>query len=325
MRHLITGGAGFVGSHLAEALLARGDQVHVIDNLSTGTIENISHLKVRPGFSYDADSIVNEKLLADRIEDADQIHHLAAAVGVQLVIKSPVRTIETNVGGTELVLKLAAKKSKRVFMASTSEVYGRSTAIPFSEDGELVLGAPSKGRWSYACSKALDEFLCMAYWHERSLPTTIFRLFNTVGPRQVGHYGMVLPTFARQALDGGPITVYGTGQQSRCFSAVEDVIKAWIALSDMESTVGQIYNVGSEQEITIEDLAHIVRDIAGSESEILKIPYETAYEKGFEDMPRRVPRLDRIRDAIGWAPATPIREIVKGVVEAMEAETAVIA
>ncbi len=315
MRHLITGGAGFIGCSLAEALLDRGEEVHIIDNLSTGSIDNIAQLRERPGFSYTIDTVMNEPLLAELIDRADEIHHLAAAVGVQLIIKSPVRTIETNIEGTELVLKHAAKKCKRVFLASTSEVYGKSHDIPFSEEGKLVLGPPSKGRWSYACSKALDEFLCLAYWNEYSLPCTIFRLFNTVGPRQVGHYGMVVPTFVRQALEGGPITVFGSGKQSRCFSAVDDVVRAWIALGKRESTVGRIYNIGSDQEIRIRDLARLVKEIVGSTAEIIRIPYETAYEEGFEDMPRRVPDLRRLRAEIGFVPRTPIRKIIENVVE----------
>ncbi|MFN0060025.1 MAG: NAD-dependent epimerase/dehydratase family protein [Planctomycetota bacterium] len=321
MRHLITGGAGFIGSYLAEALLARGDAVHVLDNLSTGSFENIERLSHHSGYSYTIDSVMNEDRLAGLIDAADQVHHLAAAVGVQLIIRSPVHTIETNTHGTELVLKHAAKKSKRVFFASTSEVYGRSTQFPFSEDGELVLGAPVKGRWSYACSKALDEFLCLAYWHERGLPATIFRLFNTVGARQVGHYGMVLPSFVRQALEGSPITVYGPGTQSRCFSAVEDVVRCWIALSERAGTVGRIFNIGSDQEISIRALAELVQNVTDSSSPILQIPYESAYERGFEDMPRRVPDLTRIRQEIGYAPNTDIRTIVERVYE-YEAERA---
>jgi len=314
MRHLITGGAGFIGSYLAEALLERGDEVHVLDNLSTGCMDNIQSIRRNPRFSYTIDTMFNEPLLAELIDQADQIHHLAAAVGVQLIIKSPVRTIETNTQGTELVLKHAAKKSKRVFFASTSEVYGKSQAFPFSENGELVLGAPPKGRWSYACSKALDEFLCLAYWNEQSLPTTILRLFNTVGPRQVGHYGMVLPTFVQQALQGKSMTVYGSGEQSRCFSSVHDVIECWIAVSQEDSTVGNIYNIGSDQEISIEALAELVKRKTESESEIIRIPYETAYEAGFEDMPRRVPDVQKLRRTIGMAPVTTIERIVDMVV-----------
>ncbi|MCA8960762.1 MAG: GDP-mannose 4,6-dehydratase [Planctomycetes bacterium] len=314
MRHLITGGAGFIGGYLAESLLERGHEVHVLDNLSTGSMDNIQRLRRHPGFTYTIDTIFHEPLLAELIDQADQVHHLAAAVGVQLIIKSPVRTIETNTQGTELVLEHAAKKSKRVFFASTSEVYGKSQDFPFSEEGDLVLGAPSKGRWSYACSKALDEFLCLAYWHEKSLPTTILRLFNTVGARQVGHYGMVLPTFVRQALRSEPITVFGNGCQSRCFSAVQDVVDCWIALSENAETVGQIYNIGSSHEITILGLARLVKEVTGSSSEIVQIPYDTAYEQGFEDMPRRVPDTRRLRQTIGMVPETPIARIVESVV-----------
>lgn len=315
MRHLITGGAGFIGSYLAEAFLERGDRVHVIDNLSTGSIENLEHIRHHPCFTYTIDTITNEPLLAELIDRADQVHHLAAAVGVQLIIKSPVRTIETNTYGTELVLKHAAKKSKRVFFASTSEVYGKSQAFPFSEQGDIVLGAPTKGRWSYACSKALDEFLCLAYWHEHSLPTTILRLFNTVGPRQVGHYGMVLPTFVRQALENRALTVFGSGLQSRCFSAVHDVVAAWVALTDLDVSVGQIYNIASDQEITIGELANLVKEATGSSSPIIRVPYDTAYEMGFEDMARRVPDVTRLREEIGFSPSTSIRTIVDEVVE----------
>lgn len=314
MRHLITGGAGFIGSYLAEALLDRGDDVHILDDLSTGSIENIAHLRDHQRFSYTIDTMMNEPLLAELVDQADQIHHLAAAVGVQLIIESPVRTIETNTHGTELVLRHAAKKGKRVFFASTSEVYGKSRQFPFSEDGELVLGAPPKGRWSYACSKALDEFLCLAYWNEKKLPTTICRLFNTVGPRQVGNYGMVVPSFIRQALEDQPITVHGTGEQSRCFSFVEDVVDCWLALTDRDSTIGKIYNVGSDQEITIRQVAELVKEVTGSASEIVTIPYEQAYERGFEDMQRRVPDLSRLKGEIGRAPTTSIEEIVARVV-----------
>ena len=314
MRHLITGGAGFVGSHLTEALLERGDQVHVLDNLATGAIANIEHLKGHPGFSYTIESVMNESLLAELIDGADKVHHLAAAVGVQLIIESPVRTIETNIGATELVLKHAAKKGRPVFFASTSEVYGKSHDIPFCEDGDLVQGAPTKGRWSYACSKALDEFLCLAYCTEHGLPTTIFRLFNTVGPRQVSHYGMVLPTFVRQALAGDPVTVFGTGWQSRCFSYVGDVVSAWVALSDTPGVEGNIFNIGSDQEITIEELARLVIEVTGSRSTVEKIPYEEAYAAGFEDMQRRVPSLEKLRGVLGWGPSTSIRQIVERVV-----------
>ncbi|MFQ5653181.1 MAG: NAD-dependent epimerase/dehydratase family protein [Planctomycetota bacterium] len=325
MRHLITGGAGFIGSYLAEALLDLGHEVHVLDNLSTGSIDNIEHLRCRSGFSHTIDTIMDEPLLADLIDEADRIHHLAAAVGVQLVVNSPVRTIHTNTEGTELVLKHAAKRSKRVLFASTSEVYGKSAHIPFAEDGDLVLGPPSKGRWSYACSKALDEFLCLAYCSEKELPVTILRLFNTVGPRQVEHYGMVLPTFVRQALEERPITVFGSGKQTRCFSAVEDVVEGWIALSDRESTVGRIYNVGSDQEIRIEELAELVREVTGSSSPIVKVPYEVAYERGFEDMPRRLPDLRRLRNEVGFVPSTPIREIAEQIVEHEESRLTVVA
>ncbi len=323
MHHLITGGAGFIGSYLADQLIRRGDTVHVLDDLSTGSIKNIAQLREHAGFSYTIDTIINEPLLAECIDEADVVHHLAAAVGVQLIVESPVRTIETNTHGTELVLKHAAKKKKRVIFASTSEVYGKSTQVPFHEDGELVLGAPPKGRWSYACSKAIDEFLCLAYGQELGLPTTICRLFNTVGPRQLGRYGMVVPNFVRQALEGEPITVFGTGEQTRCFSYVDDVVDCWIRVADQPESVGEIYNIGSTEEISIYALAELVREVSGSSSEIEKIPYEDAYAIGFEDMPRRVPDVTKLKALIQRAPDTSIRTIVESVVEYEREKTAV--
>ena len=255
MRVLITGGAGFIGSHLADAYLQRGDEVLVIDDLSTGTIENIRHLKTNPRFSYTIDSVHNHPVTAELVDQSDIVIHLAAAVGVKLIVESPVRTIETNVRGTEVVLELANKKQKRVLIASTSEVYGLSTDVPFREDGNLVMGATTKGRWSYACSKAIDEFLALAYWREKKLPTTIVRLFNTVGPRQTGRYGMVIPTFVRQALAGRPITVYGNGKQTRCFGYVGDVVGALIKLMDHSDSVGRFSISVSTEEISILQLA----------------------------------------------------------------------
>ena len=295
MRVLITGGAGFIGSHLADAYLQRGDEVLVIDDLSTGTIENIRHLKTNPRFSYTIDSVHNHPVTAELVDQSDIVIHLAAAVGVKLIVESPVRTIETNVRGTEVVLELANKKQKRVLIASTSEVYGLSTDVPFREDGNLVMGATTKGRWSYACSKAIDEFLALAYWRERKLPTTIVRLFNTVGPRQTGRYGMVIPTFVRQALAGRPITVYGNGKQTRCFGYVGDVVGALIKLMDHSDSVGQVFNIGSTEEISILQLAEKVKALTNSASEIVFVPYDEAYEEGFEDMPRRVPDTSKIQ------------------------------
>jgi UDP-glucose 4-epimerase len=315
MRILITGGAGFVGSHLAEALLARGDDVFVLDNLSTGSIVNISHLKDHPKFHYTIDSVTNEPVLAELIDRADAVVHLAAAVGVKLIVESPVHTIETNVHGTEVVLKHANKKKKLVMIASTSEVYGKSATVPFSEEADLVLGPSSKHRWAYACSKLIDEFLALAYWKERKLPVIIVRLFNTVGPRQTGQYGMVIPNFVRQALAGQPITVFGDGTQSRSFTYVGDVVRAMIALIDEPRAVGQVFNIGNGREISIGELAERVRALAGSTSDIVRIPYEQAYEAGFEDMPRRVPDIGKVRALIGYEPTVELDEILTRVIE----------
>lgn len=315
MRALITGGAGFIGSHLAEALLNQNAFVTVIDDLSTGSITNIRHLKGRSGFSYVIDTVMDHSLMAELVDAADVIYHLAAAVGVRLIVESPVRTIETNVSCTEAVLTLAAKKQKKVLIASTSEVYGKSTAIPFREDGDLVIGNTTRGRWSYACSKTLDEFLGLAYWKEKKVPVVVFRLFNTVGPRQTGRYGMVLPTFVQQALKNEPITVYGDGEQSRCFTWVGDAVRAIIDLSMHPQAVGQVFNIGSEQEVTIMDLAKMVRDVARSSSEITLVPYDQAYEEGFEDMGRRVPDLSKIRNLIGYKPTVDLPNIIAQVVE----------
>ncbi len=311
MRALITGGAGFVGSHLGEALLKRGAEVEIIDDLSTGSINNIEHLKGLKHFCYGIDTLLNRPYLAELIDRADVIFHLAAAVGVRLIVESPVRTIETNVRGTELVLELAAKKSKKVVLTSTSEVYGKANKIPFSEDDDLVLGPTVKGRWSYACSKALDEFLAIAYWKEKGVPVVIGRLFNTVGPRQTGRYGMVIPSFIQQALSGGPITVFGDGQQSRCFAWVGDVVNALIRLSEHPAAVGQVFNVGADTEITIRDLAEKVKKETGSNADIRLVPYEEAYEEGFEDMRRRVPDLTKIRRLIGYEPTIGLAEILR--------------
>ena len=315
MRVLITGGAGFVGSHLAEALLERGDEVCVLDNLSTGSIDNIRHLKGLPRFTYTIDTVENEPVLAELIDRADVVVHLAAAVGVKLIVEQPVHTIETNVHGTEVVLKLANKKKKLVLIASTSEVYGKSTTVPFSEDADLVLGPTSKHRWAYACSKLIDEFLALAYWKERKLPVIVVRLFNTVGPRQTGQYGMVIPNFVRQALAGQPITVFGDGTQSRSFTYVGDVVTALVALINEPRAVGQVFNIGNGREITIGDLAEKVRTLTGSNSEIVRIPYDQAYESGFEDMPRRVPDISRIRALVGYEPTVDLDQILAGVIE----------
>jgi UDP-glucose 4-epimerase len=315
MRVLITGGAGFVGSHLSEALLGRGDEVSVLENLSTGSIDNIQHLKSHPGFRYTIDSVTNEPLLAELIDASDVVVHLAAAVGVKLIVEAPVHTIETNVHGTEVVLKHANKKKKLVLIASTSEVYGKSTAVPFREDADLVLGPSAKHRWAYACSKLIDEFLALAYWKERKLPVIIVRLFNTVGPRQTGQYGMVIPTFVRQALSGQPITVFGDGTQSRSFTYVGDVVKAMVALIDEPRAIGQVFNIGNGAEITISKLAQRIKQLTGSDSPIVVVPYEQAYEAGFEDMPRRVPEIAKIRELVGYRPTVELDEILRRVIE----------
>ena len=315
MRALITGGAGFIGSHLAQALLEAEHDVFVLDDLSTGSIDNIEPLKPHSRFDYAIDTITNEPVLAEHVDRCDVVFHLAAAVGVQLIVEAPVHTIETNVGGTEVVLKHAAKKRKLVVMASTSEVYGKSTAIPFREDADLVLGSTRQHRWAYACSKAIDEFLALAYWKERQLPVIILRLFNTVGPRQTGRYGMVIPTFVRQALAGDPITVFGTGTQSRSFGYVGDVVRGMMALVDEPRAVGDVFNLGNNSEITIRELAELVKTMAESDSEIVTIPYEEAYESGFEDMPRRVPDLTKVRQLVGYGPRVQLPEILTGVIE----------
>jgi UDP-glucose 4-epimerase len=317
MRVLITGGAGFVGSHLAEALLARGDEVYVLDDLSTGSIDNIAHLKAHDKFHYTIDTVTNEPLLAEMLDRCDTVVHLAAAVGVKLIVEAPVRTIETNVHGTEVVLKHANKKKKLVLIASTSEVYGKSALVPFTEDADLVLGPTSKHRWAYACSKMIDEFLALAYWKERKLPVVIVRLFNTVGPRQTGQYGMVVPSLVRQALSGAPITVFGDGTQSRSFTYVGDVVRAMVALINEPRAVGQVFNVGNGKEISIGDLAVRIKQMTGSSSPIVKIPYEQAYEAGFEDMPRRVPDISKIRALVGYEPTVELDEILERVIDSL--------
>lgn len=314
MKALITGGAGFIGSHLAEELLGRGDEVYVIDYLSTGTICNIDHLRQHPKFHYVIDTVTNEPLLAELVDRCDVVYHMAAAVGVKLIVESPVNTIETNIRGTEVVLKHASKKRKKVIIASTSEVYGKSTQFPFREDSDMILGPTSKSRWSYAASKAVDEFLALAYYKEKKLPVVIVRFFNTVGPRQTDRYGMVIPTFVRQALSQQPITVYGTGKQRRSFTYVKDAVNATIALAQTPEAVGEIFNIGHEKEITIEDLAKRVKEATGSASDIVYIPYDQAYEQGFEDMERRLPDISKIKKLIGYSPQYDIRQILETIV-----------
>jgi UDP-glucose 4-epimerase len=316
MKALITGGAGFLGSHLAERLLTRGDEVHVIDDLSTGSIENIEVLKEQTGFHYTIDTIMNEPVLAEMVDRVDVVFHLAAAVGVRLIVESPVNTIETNVHGTEKVLKLANKKRKKVILTSTSEVYGKADNVPFREAGDLVMGPTSKGRWSYACSKAIDEFLALAYHKEKRLPVVVARLFNTVGPRQTGRYGMVIPNLVKQSLLGHPLTVHGDGTQTRCFTYVSDVVGQLVALSEEEGAVGEVFNVGNDrEEISILELAERVKSRSGSKSRIELIPYEKAYEEGFEDMQRRVPDLSKLRALTGYEPQVTLDEILDRVIE----------
>lgn len=306
---------------MADELLARGHCVHVLDDLSTGAVDNIRHLKPHPGFSYTIDSASNASLVAELVDEADIVYHLAAAVGVELIIESPVRTIETNVHCTEIVLAQANKKKKPVFVASSSEVYGKSSELPFREDGNLLLGPTFTGRWAYACSKAIDEYLALAYWKERRLPIAIGRLFNTVGPRQTGRYGMVVPTFVRQALAGEPITVHGDGEQRRCFCHVDDVVRAMADLMEAEEAVGEVFNIGSSDEVTMLELAERARGATESQSEICLVPYEEAYAPGFEDMRRRVPDTTKIRSLLHWQPSRNLDQILADIVEYQRTES----
>lgn len=311
---LITGGAGFIGSHLTEHLLNAGQQVTVIDDLSTGRFQNIAHLENHPHFHYAIEDIRNIHVMDRLVSECDVIYHLAAAVGVQKIISQPIDTIEINIGGTEVVLQTARRYRKKVLVASTSEVYGKGVRFPFSEDDDTLMGPTIRNRWSYAASKAIDEFLALAYHKEVDLPVVIFRLFNTVGPRQTGQYGMVLPRFVQAALAGQPITVYGDGQQSRCFGNVSDVVKAISSLSESPTAIGQLFNIGSQEEVTILELAERVKARTKSQSEIRFVPYDQAYETGFEDFRRRVPNLDKIEAAIGWQPTTPLDETIDQII-----------
>lgn len=313
MKALITGGAGFIGSHLAEFLLGRGHEVHVLDDLSTGSMENIDSLRGSPRFHYHVESVLAEPVLAELVDRADVIYHLAAAVGVRLIVDSPVRTLHTNIATTEIVLRHAAKKKKTVLVTSSSEVYGKSTKAPFREDDDMVLGPTTKSRWSYACSKAVDEFLALAYWKEQHVPTVIVRLFNTVGPRQTGRYGMVIPRFVGQALQGGPITVYGDGSQTRCFAHVSDVVEQIWKLAEHPDAIGQVFNIGSDDEISIGKLAERVQNLVNPSASISFIPYAKAYQEGFEDIERRVPDLTKLRKLTGYAPKFSLDDILRSV------------
>jgi len=315
MKFLLTGGAGFIGSHLSEALLDKGGHVSIIDDLSTGGMENIQHLKGREGFKYVLDTVMNKSIMAELVDEADMIFHLAAAVGVWLIVESPVRTIETNIKGTELVLELAAKKKKTVVIFSTSEVYGKSNGNKFTESGDLILGPTFKGRWSYAASKIIDEFLALAYYKERKLPVIIIRLFNTVGPRQTGRYGMVVPRFVHQALAGESITVFGDGKQTRTFTHVKDVVWAILKLVKHPGAIGEVFNIGGKDEVSIETLARTVKEVLDSSSPIVCIPYEEAYEEGFEDMRKRVPDISKIENLIGYEPKCDLKDIIRDVAE----------
>ncbi len=319
MRALITGGAGFIGSHLAEALLAAGHTVTAVDNLATGRYENVAHLSERAGFQFVYESVVNETVMDRLVSECDVIFHLAAAVGVELIVKDPVWTIETNLQGTEMALRLARRYRKKILIASTSEVYGKSAELPFREDADRVMGPTTKSRWSYAESKAIDEFLALAYHKQFGVPVVIARFFNTVGPRQTGSYGMVIPRMVQRALAGQPITVYGDGTQSRCFCNVRDTVRAVVGLAAEPRAVGEIFNVGAREEITIHALAERirarVRARAGVEAPLVRVPYEQAYEKGFEDMQRRVPSLDKIQSVLGWAPTIPLDQTLDEVIE----------
>jgi UDP-glucose 4-epimerase len=315
MKVLITGGAGFIGSHLAERLLDRGDQAIALDDLSTGSMANIEHLEGRPGFSVRVGSALDPPLVRELVDRADVTVHLAAAVGVRLIVERPVHTIETNVRSTEVVLDAAAKKQKIVVLASTSEVYGKSSKVPFAEDDDLCLGPTTRSRWAYACSKALDEWLALAYWNEKQVPVIVLRFFNTVGPRQTGRYGMVLPNFVRQALKGEPITVFGDGRQSRCFGHVKDAVESLLRLVATPAAVGQVFNIGANEEVTILELAERVRATTKSSSPITLVPYEDAYSEGFEDMFRRVPDVTKLERTISFRPRTTLDDIIRDVVE----------
>lgn len=323
MKVFITGGAGFIGSHLCERLLERGDKVIILDDLSTGQMDNVSHLMGREGFEHRVGSVTDMALVSELVDRCDVTVHLAAAVGVRLIVEHPVHTIETNVRGTEVVLGAAAKKQKLVVLASTSEVYGKGVKIPFSEDDDLKLGGTQHSRWAYACSKALDEWLALAYWKEKKVPVIIARFFNTVGPRQTGRYGMVLPNFVAQALAGEPIRVFGSGEQSRCFGHVRDAVEAVLRLIETPVAVGQVFNVGTEREVTINKLAEMVRDTVGTQSAIEHVPYSEAYAVGFEDLERRVPDTSKLARVAGYRFTRTLEQIITDVVEEQRSRLAV--
>ncbi|MBN2564105.1 MAG: GDP-mannose 4,6-dehydratase [Candidatus Eisenbacteria bacterium] len=318
MKALVTGGAGFIGSHLVEALLKKGDKVMVVDNLSTGRFENIAHLENTPGFDYVIDTILDERVVADAMADCDVVFHLAAAVGVAYIIDNPLKSLETNIRGTEIVLQKANEGKRMVVLFSTSEIYGKANSQPCSEEDDRVLGTTTISRWGYSSSKAIDEFLALAYHREKKLPTLIVRCFNTCGPRQTGQYGMVIPRFVKQALLDHPITVYGDGQQTRCFCDVSDVVRGVLGLMDEPSANGEVFNLGSDEETTITELAQKVKELTASKSAIEYVPYERAYEQGFEDMIRRVPDLTKIRNTIGYEPQVTLAELLKRVVAHFE-------
>jgi UDP-glucose 4-epimerase len=324
MRLLVTGGAGFIGSHLCDYLIEEGHTVHALDDLSTGNAENLCQLERREGFRLTVGSVADEEIVNELVAEADAVVHLAAAVGVKLVVESPVRAIETNVHCTEVVLAHADRHDKPVLLASTSEVYGKSTALPFREDGDLQMGATDKSRWAYACSKAIDEFLAMAYWRERDLPVIVVRLFNTVGPRQTGSYGMVVPTLVGQALAGAPLTVYGDGRQKRCFCHVADVVRALAGLLEEERARGGVFNVGATVEISMMDLARRIIEMTGSSSEICLTAYADAYGDGFEDMYRRIPDIARVRALIGWRPTRSLDDVIRDVIEHQQGGEAIV-
>ena len=317
MKYLITGGAGFIGSHLAESLLDDGHSVTLLDDFSTGSFANIAHLDEHKELSIIKGDVRDHQLVEECVKDADQVYHLASAVGVQLVVDKPVHTVNTIVHGTSTVLEACSRYRRPVLITSTSEVYGKATKVPFGEEDDSVTGPPSRRRWCYACAKALDEFLALAHWHECRLPVVVVRLFNTVGPRQTGQYGMVIPNFIRQALNNRPIRVFGDGTQSRCFCHVTDVVRGLRGVLGPKETRGELFNIGSQNEVSIEDLAAKIRDFTGSSSEIVKIPYEEAYGEGFEDMRRRVPDITKIKNAIGFEPELSLEDIIRDCVESM--------